>query len=147
MLSGQLKLNGGADDLETFWTPITTQAHAEAEAWIRTTLRAFGSQALAAWPMFEHYHRRLALFWCGVYGAAILTEDQKALLRLMDCREEIKALDSIGDDPDSETDDAVLGGRMERDDDLFAVPSVNAGGSLPGDVFNVPTWPYVRDVR
>lgn len=135
LLAGQLHLDAETD-LDDFWTNITPTATAEAEAWLRDALRGFGSAAVFRWGMFEHYHRRLSVFFCGLYGAAQLTDDQRNLLRLLDCREEVKALDSIGDDPDSTTDDAVVGGRMVRDDDLFARPSVNANGSIPGDVFN-----------
>jgi hypothetical protein len=135
-------------ELEGFWTPITAQATAESEAWLRQALIGFSDAAVAKWAMFEHYHRKLSLFWCGVYGAAQLTAEQRNLLEKLDCREEIMAVESIGpDDPDDDSDDLVLGGLMERDDDLFARPSVNSGGSIPGNVFNTATGYTWRDVR
>ncbi len=145
MLAGMLrKSNTAGDDtdvslLSGFWTPITSQSTAEAEAWLRNALRGFPSSEIAQWPMFEHYHRKLALFWCGVYGQAELTDDQRLLLQKLDCREEVLSLETLGpDDPGTDTDDAVLGGRMERADDLFRTPSVRPNGSIPGDVFNTP---------
>jgi hypothetical protein len=152
MLAGMLhKQNDAGTDtdvtkLSGFWTPITAQSTAEAEAWLRAAVAGFGEQAVAKWAMFEHYHRKLALFWCGVYGSEMLTDDQRLLLQKLDCRAEVMALESIGpDDPNDTTDDAVLGGLMSRKDDLFRRPSVCPGGRLPADVFNRPrgelsTW-------
>src|SRR4051812_37417518 len=111
LLAGQLHLSTAAD-LDDFWDNITPQATAEAEAWLRDALRGYGTAAVARWGMFEHYHRRLSVFFSGLYGAAQLTDDQRNLLRLLDCREEVRKLDSIGDDPDSTADDAVVSGRM-----------------------------------
>lgn len=146
MLAAQL---GKADPddpdngLDPFWEPIVTQAHAEAEAWLRATLAGFGPRAIALWSMFEHYHRRLTLFWCGVYRHAELTDDQKNMLRLMDCREEVKGLESLGpDDPNSTADDAVSVGLLSRDDDLVRRATVGQGGGLPGDIFATSSLGY-----
>lgn len=152
MLAGMIRLSAGADGdedegidgLSAFWTPITAQATAKSEAWLRKNLPGTPS-AIAKYELFEHYHCDLSLFWCGVYGAALLTAQQLEELNKLDCRAEVLGIESIGDDEDTTDDDLVMGGRMERDDDLFRRPSVNSGGSIPGDIFNTPAaWTYTR---
>lgn len=148
LVAGFARLNGGPDDednpLEAFWEGLITRGTAKAEAQLRDALSGFSGAAVAKWPLFEHYHRDLSAYWAVTYSNVALTDNQMAQLEKLNCLAEVRAVESIGDDPDDESDDLVLGGRMERDDDLFRTPAVNSDGSLAG-IFNTPTaWTHSR---
>jgi hypothetical protein len=131
--------NGTADPtkLSSFWTPIIAESVADAEAWLRHTLTkemGFPATEVADWPMFNHYHKRLSVWMAGAYRAGELSIETKTALERFDCRAEIRALTTLGGTADEESRVGV--GLLERDDDLFRRPSVNANGTMPADIFN-----------
>jgi hypothetical protein len=141
-------VNGTADvtKLSSFWTPILTEATREAEVWLRMTLGGMGfpAEEVSVWPMFSHYHRRLALWLAGAYRAGELSAEQKSALDRLDPRAEVLALTTLGGAAD---DEGLVGvGDMERDDDLFRRPGVDGSGRLPADIFNCNRVAVGRDV-
>jgi hypothetical protein len=152
LLASQIHLSGGEGALSDFWPPIVLEAEGEAAAWMAMTLRGkgFRDEDVAQWPMYDHYRRRLALYWCGVWGSSQLSDADALRLKLMDPRAEVLALTTLGlteaDEDVDEDSAAVAVGRLQRDDDLFALPAVTAGGMTAGDVFRsattgtVPSW-------
>src|SRR3954471_18102479 len=92
--------NGTSDvtKLKPFWTPIIEESVADAEAWLRMTLLGMGFEAteIATWPMFNHYHKRLAVWMAGAYRSGELDPQQKSALDRFDCRAEVQALTTLG---------------------------------------------------
>jgi hypothetical protein len=132
--------------VKPFWTPIINEAVADAEAWLRMTLLGMGFAAteIADWPMFNHYHKRLAVWMAGSYRRGEFGDQKQSALDAFDCRAEVQALTTLGGADD---DSLVAVGDLERDDDLFRRPSVNSNGSLPPDVFNCNRVAVGWDIR
>jgi hypothetical protein len=148
MLGYSDPVTGTADPtkLKPFWTQTIVRATGKAEAWLRTTLLGMGFRAekIAVWPLFLYYHEDLAVFFASEDRRAEFSESQASGLDGLDCRDEVKALTTLGGADD---DSLVAVGDLERDDDLFRRPSVNGNGSLPPDVFNCNRVAVGWDIR
>jgi hypothetical protein len=131
-LSNQTTGRADPSQLKPFWADIIEEAVADAEAWIRTTLgRRFPATEIATWPMFNHYHKRLAVWLAGSYRRGEFSDQKQSALDAFDCRAEIEALETLGAGSAVTVGKSSVGSLSAG---LFNRPFVGCGG-LPNGPF------------
>jgi hypothetical protein len=122
---------------QSYWQQIVPAANADAQTMITAKWLGDGYTfaVLQTWDGYASFQRRLGLWQCGVYGRALISKDDSALLEKLDCRQELEDLEVL-----------TVNGIPVIPDPATEAPSRPQGGVLTTDACR-PRNPLLYDPR